>query len=163
MIYGFLRWENIPTFIFPTKEQEIMVTLHPWWLKNKFYLPYDKNPNSKAYISDFDAKYYVMGGFNGGTSEGFLKLIKTLKDWTDIDLKNKVMPTWHDESMLNRYLATVFQNGHHPLILLPEYAVPETGMPRNLKELLPHLKMWILDKKNYGGHSFLRGETKKGH
>ncbi len=148
--------------IFPTKEQEIMVTLHPWWwLKNKFYLPYDKNPNSKAYISDFDAKYYVMGGFNGGTSEGFLKLIDTLKRWTDIDIKNKVMPRWHDESMLNRYLATVLQNGNHPLILLPEYAVPETGMPKNLKELLPHVKMWILDKKNYGGHSFLRGETEK--
>ena len=61
--------------IFPTEKQEIMVTLHPGaWRKNKFYHTYDRNPKSKAYISEYEGKYYVMGGFNGGTSKGFLTL-----------------------------------------------------------------------------------------
>ena len=148
--------------IFPTKEQEIMVTLHPGaWRKSKFYHTYDRNPKSKAYISEYEGKYYVMGGFNGGTSEGFLKLIDTLKRWTDIDIKNKVMPRWHDESMLNRYIETYRQKGANPLILLPEYAIPEIYAAYKIDELVPYVKMWILDKKNHGGHSFLRGETEK--
>ena len=90
--------------IFPTKEQEYMVTLHPGYFGSSAkHLPYDKNSKSKAYIPQSEGKYYVMGGFNGGTSEGFLKVIKTLKEWTDTDLENNVIPRWHDESMLNRY------------------------------------------------------------
>ncbi|MBQ8251065.1 MAG: hypothetical protein IJY92_04040 [Alphaproteobacteria bacterium] len=148
--------------IFPTDEQEIMVTLHPgYWRQNKFYLPYDRNPKSKAGISEYEGKYYVMGGFNGGTSKGFLKLISTLKRWSDTDMERKVMPKWHDESMLNRYVETYRQNGGTPLILLPEYAIPQVHTTYKLNELLPFTKMYILDKSKYGGHAFLRGEKQK--
>lgn len=145
--------------IFPAKEQGIMVTLHPGnWVRSKLYLPYDRNPKSKSYISDYEGKYYFMGGFNGGTSEAFLKLIDTLKKWTDIDLANKQMPKWHDESMLNKYMDEMLRNGGNPLILLPYYAVPETKKDMlEYKVLFPLLKMYILDKTNYGGHNFLRG------
>lgn len=144
--------------IFPTKEQGVMVTLHPGnWVRNKFYLPYDRNPKSKSCISDYDGKYYFMGGFNGGTSEAFLKLIETLKRWTDTDLENKQMPRWHDESMLNKYMDEILKKGENPLILLPYYAVPESKKDMlDHEALFPLLKMYILDKKNYGGHNFLR-------
>ena len=143
--------------IFPTKEQEIMVTLHPGYFKGKpEHLPYDRNSKSNAYIPKDSGKYYAMGGFNGGTSEGFLKLIETLKEWTDMDLANKVIPAWHDESMLNRYLLTKMNEGLQPLILIPEYAIPETGHG-NVDEFRPYTKQLILDKGKYGGHGNLRG------
>ena len=151
--------------IFPSEKQEFMVTIHPGYFRaspQKF--PYDRNPKSKAYIMKGEGRYYVMGGFNGGTSAGFLKLIKTLKKWTDEDLENDVIPLWHDESMLNRYLATTMIEGGSPLILLPEYAIPEQGKKgaggySHLKEFLDYTKMYILEKTNYGGHSFLRGQS----
>ena len=152
--------------IFPTKEQEYMVTLHPGYMRaSANRLPYDRNRKSKAFIPSQEGKYYVMGGFNGGTSEGFLKVIKTLKAWTDTDLENGVIPVWHDESMLNRYVAdTLMSNATKPLILLPEYAIPEQilkGDYMHLKELFEYIKMYILEKSNYGGHDFLRGISNK--
>ncbi len=146
--------------IFPTEEQQIMVTLHPGnWFKSRFQFPYDNNKKSQAYIPDYEGDYYVMGGFNGGTRTGFLTLIETLKIWTDIDIKNKAIPAWHDESMLNRYLVTVMNKGERPLILLPEYAIPQTGHGW-VDELRPYTKMLILDKGLYGGHGYLRSFEK---
>ena len=142
--------------IFPTKEQEIMVTLHPGYFRgDQKYLPYDRNPRSKAYIAHGDGKYYFMGGFNGGTSEGFLKLIERLMNWTDIDLLNKVMPAWHDESMLNRYVLSKMGENLKPLILTPLYAVPQTGHS-GVDEFRVNPRQLILDKAKYGGHGYLR-------
>ena len=145
--------------IFPTEEQEIMVTLHPgYWKGTKFSFPYDRNQKSMAYIPMGDGNFYVMGGFNGGTSSGFLTLINTLKEWTDIDLEKNIIASWHDESMLNKYLWTLMNRGKNPLILLPEYAVPENASGYGLNEFFPFVKMLILDKRYHGGHSFLRGQ-----
>ena len=45
-----------------------------------------------------------MGGFNGGTAQGFKHLIDTIAHNTDVDEQNSVVARWHDESHLNRYL-----------------------------------------------------------
>ena len=146
--------------IFPTEEQAIMVTLHPGYFRSRqSHRPYDRNRKSKAYIPSNEGEYYAMGGFNGGTGKGFLKVIKTLKEWTDIDLKNNTMPVWHDESLLNRYLLTYMKENGKPLVLLPEYAIPETGHSM-VDELRPYAKMFILDKGKYGGHGWLRSSDK---
>ena len=49
-----------------------------------------------------------------------LKLLKTLVRNVDIDLKNNVIPKWHDESHLNRYFID-----HTPTVFLsPSYCFP---------------------------------------
>lgn len=142
--------------IFPTEEQKIMVTLHPGYFKgNPEHFPYDRNSKSNAYIPKGSGQYYFMGGFNGGTSTGFLKLIETLKEWTDTDIKNNVIPSWHDESMLNAYVYHKMKMGYQPLILIPIYAIPQTGHA-NVDEFRPFTKQLILDKAKYGGHTYLR-------
>ncbi len=150
--------QEVTAEIFPSKNQEFMVTLHPGYYRAQpNFFTYERNKKSTAYIPYDSGQYYVMGGFNGGTAEGFLKLSKQIQEWTDTDLNNNIIPAWHDESILNRYLLTRTDEGIQPLILLPEYLIPETGFS-NMKEFRPHTKIIILDKRNYGGHEWLRGK-----
>lgn len=157
-----LPTKEIHEEIFPTQEQEIMLTLHPgFWKSNNDRFTYDRNPKSKAYIPHGQGVHYFMGGFNGGTSAGFLKLIKTCREWSDIDMQNNQMPVWHDESMLNSYVQNKFmREGRRPLILFPEYAIPEDSGGWGLDELYPFEKMIIINKNRHGGHEFLRGQKK---
>lgn len=103
-------------------------------------------------------KYYFMGGFNGGTTKAFKHLIDTIAKNTDIDEKNSVMATWHDESHLNRYLYD-----RKPLILPPAYGYPETnvGSDATHAEFQETHKLLIMDKSNpkWGGHAYLRGQS----
>ncbi len=148
--------------IFPTEEQEIMATIRAVDFRRN-YLPwfrYARNKNSKAYISPKEGKYYVMGGFNGGTSKGFLKAIETMKQWTDEDIKNNIIPRYHDESMLNRYVINQMQEGKYPLILTPEYSIPEDEITyHRVKEFVPYIKFLILDKEVRGGYAYFRDRT----
>ena len=137
--------------VLPTKEQGLMVTLHPGYFKDKRAdLPYDKNQASRAFVAPDEGKYYFMGGFNGGTSTAFLNMAQTIKTWIDIDLKNKVMPAWHDESMLNRYMID-YMKDKNPLILPPNYAVPE-GKEKDHQVI----KGLLLNKGTLGGHKWFR-------
>ncbi len=156
-----LPTKDINEEIFPTKEQKVMVTLHPWYLVcHNSGIPLAHNKKSKAYVDSLEVKHYFMGGFNGGTAEGFLQLIKTCKEWSDIDMKNNQMPGWHDESMLNSYIVNDFvRKGGKHLMLFPEYAVAEDSGGWGLDELYPYTKMIIINKQRHGGHAFLRGQT----
>ncbi len=143
--------------IFPTDEQGIMVTLHPGFFWNTpNLLTYERNLKSQSYIPYNEGKYYVAGAFNGGTAPAFLSLSAKIKEMTDIDLKNNVMPVWHDESMLNRYLLDYMET-RKPLVLLPEYLIPEGGGI----EGIPQIKMLLLDKSKRGGHGWLRSVENK--
>ncbi len=144
--------------IFPTDEQEIAVTIRAgdFRRKHKLWFRYSRNKKSKSYIAPHEGKYYVMGGFNGGTSKGFLKLIDTLKKWTDIDIQNNIVPAWHDESMLNRYVINLFYDGKNPLILMPEYSLYEDETPHRGSEFNSVAKMIVLDKDRRGGRDWFR-------
>ena len=102
-----------------------------------------------------------MGGFNGGTSQGFIKLIEALKSWTDSDIQNNVIPAWHDESMLNRYAIDLMHEGKNPLILTPEYSLYEDKTPHRGSEFDPVAKMIVLDKNRRGGNDWFRNEQKE--
>lgn len=148
--------QDINEEIFPNNTQKIMVTLHPGFYRtNPRHVTYDRNPKSRAFIPLNQGTYYVMGGFNGGTAAGFLEMSKKLKAETDIDLNNGIIPRWHDESLLNRYVETQIQNGKTPLILLPVYGILQSGFS-NMNEFRPLGKIKILDKSNYGGAAYLR-------
>lgn len=133
--------------ILPDRSNDgLLAVIHPgFWNKQSHEFTYDRNVNSTAYIPVGKGKYYFMGGFNGGVTDDYLKLIRTLRNNIKADLTKNVIALWHDESHLNHYLLN-----RNPKILSPEYGYPE-GL-----DLPFHPKILIRDKAGYGGHNFLR-------
>lgn len=103
-------------------KSELFVVMHPGWTKrNKFFLPYERNKKSTAYIPYGAGDKYFMGGINGGTAKAYLKLINTLKENIQTDLNNNIIAKWHDESQLNRYMLDC----KNYKILPPSFGYPE--------------------------------------
>jgi histo-blood group ABO system transferase len=117
----------------------LVATLHPaFWNRNKLEYTYDRNIKSKAYIKNGDGKNYYAGGFNGGSSSCFLVMAQTIKNWRLHDASLNVVPLWHDESYLNKYLLI----NEPTKILSPEYCYPESWN-------LPFFKKLIALDKNH--------------
>lgn len=68
-------------------------------------MTFESRPESAAYVVREGAKFYFSGALNGGKCEAFLQLIDACDKIVDTDLANGLMPIWHDESVLNRYLS----------------------------------------------------------
>lgn len=103
-------------------EQLLLVQQPGFWNKKPMFYSYDRNPRCTAYIPYNCGRDYVSGGLNGGTSAAFLAMCKELDRRTEQDIRNGVVPLWHDESQLNRYAA------EHPgsyRLLPPAYWYPE--------------------------------------
>lgn len=116
--------KEVGTEIIPAeKKTKLLGVLHPgYYNKNKYKLPYERNKKSTAYIpyrKNDDYKYF-MGGFNGGSVEAFLKLCKVCSENIKMDMKNKIIAKYHDESYINTY----FHN-KDILVLDPSYGYPE--------------------------------------
>jgi hypothetical protein len=78
--------------------------------------PYDRNPNSKAYIP-LDTplpQMYYYGAFFGGKKENVIKFVKILIENQKIDKLIPYEPGCNDESYINQYF-------HY---IPPSYAVP---------------------------------------
>lgn len=129
----------------------LMATLHPGYFNQPVSnFPYEQEQHeSKAYISKGKGMHYFMGGLNGGTTHAYLALIESLKNNTQVDLDNKIIAKWHDESQLNKYMLD-----KNPKVLSPAYGYPEG------RKLPFEPKIIIRDKNKYGGHSFLRNEKR---
>ena len=85
----------------PEKGEDLVVACHlGYWHKKPCFLPYDRNPRSRACMPYNAGQVYVAGGFNGGTAQAFLWLCHTLNDRTEADLADGVIARWHDESQL---------------------------------------------------------------
>lgn len=142
--------ETIDETVLPGAEHGgLLVTLHPGFYDktDPNVFTYERNPASRAYIPLGKGKHYFMGGFSGGTTEAYSQLIMDLNSATKKDLGEGVVALWHDESHLNRYMLE-----RTPKILDPSFGYPEgSGLP-----FAP--KMVILNKRNFGGHSYLRGQ-----
>ena len=132
--------------ILPMKEG-LMVVQHPgYYNKPRKKYPYEKDPNSGAFIPETEGKYYAMGGLNGGRADKYLEMIETLQRNIATDLSRDVIAVWHDESHLNRYII-----GRDVLVLPPSYGFVEEW------ELPFEPKIIIRNKTKWGGHDFLRG------
>lgn len=109
--------------ILPEKDSNGLVgVIHPgFYNKNKSLYTYERNEKSLAYISFNEGEMYYAGGFNGGTSESFLKMSKNLSNNIQKDLENNIIAVWHDESHLNRYFID-----NIPKKLSPSYCYPES-------------------------------------
>ncbi|ARS38480.1 hypothetical protein CA265_01785 [Sphingobacteriaceae bacterium GW460-11-11-14-LB5] len=131
---------------FLPEKESLLAVIHPsFYQKDRINFTYETNPKSTAYIAENEGSDYFMGGLNGGKSADYLALILELADRIQIDLKNKIIAVWHDESHLNNYLI-----GKSVKILDSSYGYPEGW------DLPYEKKIIILDKNNYGGHNHLR-------
>jgi len=96
--------------------------LHPSYYMNETDThPYDRNPNCNAYIPFGSGNQYYQNCFQGGEKEEFLKMSLLLRDRTQEDLSNDIIPLWHDESHMNKYMS----DNPPTLVLDPGYAFPE--------------------------------------
>lgn len=90
-------------------------------LPQSFFLPYERNKKSRAYIPPHDGPYTYYGGFfNGGTGVAFVEMAEQLAQNTRIDMDNDIIAKVHDESHLNWYL-----HNHSCTALPTEYIIPE--------------------------------------
>ena len=124
---------------------KLLAVKHPTIFMKAFEeYPYERNPESQAYIKEGEGEYYVCGGFNGGAAQ---KMIRDINKYTKEDYKKGIVAIYHDESHFNKYILT-----HEYKILGPEYAYPE-------EETLPFDCIALLrDKGRYGGHAWMRNE-----
>lgn len=91
--------------ILPTeKENGLVGALHTWYFdQHKWNCPYERRRMSFAFIPYWKGKHYFQGSLLGGTTTAFLKMCDTCNRWIDNDLKNNIVPIWHDESIINKY------------------------------------------------------------
>ena len=123
--------------ILPDTETGLVGTEHPGFYGGRRGT-YENRQESLAYVSNNEGSTYFAGGFNGGTSEAFLKMIKTLANNIQEDLKNNIIAVWHDESHMNRYFIN-----NPPKKLNPSYCFPESWSIPFEKKLL------ALDKNHH--------------
>lgn len=81
----------------------------------------ETNPSSLACVYSYEDMQYFAGGFNGGTSEEFLKMSNKLSNNIEIDYSNGIIALWHDESHMNRY----FIDNKPTVVLDPSYCCVE--------------------------------------
>jgi hypothetical protein len=154
-------------FVAPVTEEEIFsdgitATLHPGFAHERkdevtgittytCGTPERANKESRAYIPRGTWNKYFCGGFNGGTSEAYLRMARKLREDIDWDKENWGLgysAIWHDESYMNRYL----YDNPPAKILTPSFCYPENydGGYGWKAELYPP-KLIALNKAARGG------------
>ncbi|MBY0110254.1 MAG: hypothetical protein K2X90_04035 [Candidatus Babeliaceae bacterium] len=128
---------------------DLVGTQHPGYINRRGTYE-ETNKKSTAYVHQTEGKHYFAGGFYGGSRENFFKILQTVANNIEFDLKNNFIAVWHDESHLNRY----FIDNPPTLILSPAYCSPENINPDYYDPSIIRLKKKIiaLDKN----HSKLR-------
>lgn len=143
--------------LLPTREEGYIVApLHSGnkRIKSNYEFEYERNPKSTSYIPYGEGEYYFHAGLLGGRTQEFLEMLDVCEKMMDEDLKNNLIPKFHDESVFNKYVLT---RPHK--ILSNNYIHPTHGKP--FLKLNPNVKIIQRDKSKfkYGGHAYLRGET----
>ena len=119
---------------------------------NPAKMSFESRPASAAYVSNQEATHYFSGALNGGKCEAYLKLIETCEKIVDTDLRNGLMPLWHDESVLNAFLF-----GKSVKVM-----TREMGKPGNWSEPR-HAKIILRRKEDVLGRGWLRNYKGREH
>jgi histo-blood group ABO system transferase len=94
---------------------------------------FETKPQSMAYVRDDEGNdYYFAGGFFGGTTKEFLKILEVTNANIDKDLEKGIIAEWHDESHWNRYCI----DNPPTVILSPSYCYPENWKMPYVRRLL---------------------------
>lgn len=115
---------------------DLVATQHPGFVGRRG--TYETRSISTAYVRPHEGMCYFAGGFNGGSTEKYLALCKTVTDNIKKDLENNVIAIWHDESHINRY----FIDNPPSIVLSPSYCYPESWH-------LPYRKRLLALDKNH--------------
>ena len=114
--------------------------------------PYERRKETGAYVPYNCGEHYVIGAVEGGETEAFLKMCKTIQSRINDDLKKGNITKWHDESYLNHYII-----GRNDVKYLhPGYCYP-MGFDLPVEKIIdtvPKLKYFDVD-------SFKNAEKKK--
>jgi len=115
---------------------ELTMAEHPMYaLRREYIPPYEPNRNSAAYVprlgcvltDELGKQYfkplYAAGGFQGGTSQSFIKAMKVMKENIDKDFTNNYVAIWNDESHWNKYL---YGYSGNLVVLSPSYVYPDS-------------------------------------
>jgi hypothetical protein len=136
---------------------------HPGFFKlDPSDMPYERRKESNFYIQDSENlnKMYYQGCFNGGESQKWIEMCKILSYRIDGDLKNNIIPLWHDESALNWYFKDIKLKSLDPEYSLPEQIIDKDYSPSSSHcyEFLDGVEPYIIqrDKRKYGGTDLLR-------
>lgn len=126
----------------PPEDQLLVVGHHYYWDKSCYEYAYDRNEKSLAYIPYGEGKHYVCGGINGAKSKKYIDFIKEMYKRIEEDNANGVVPLWHDESHINRYIID------YPSIMLlpPAYCYPEIVANPNISGIR---RIICRDKRKY--------------
>lgn len=138
--------------ILPGENQNLTACLHPsYYNTSNLLLTYERNPKSTACIKNGEGDHYFQSALTGGRSKDFVDAILTMKKNIDVDLQNKIIAVWHDESHWNRFLI-----GRNDIkVLSPSYLYPENY------DLPFQKKIITRDKNRYGGHFNMRNSDFK--
>ncbi|KAK0154697.1 Globoside alpha-1,3-N-acetylgalactosaminyltransferase 1 [Merluccius polli] len=83
----------------------LSAVLHRAFYKTtRAHFPYERRPQSQAYIPADEGDYYYTAAVWGGYLEDMYKLVKHCHEQSEIDAKNKIEAVWQEESHLNKYL-----------------------------------------------------------
>jgi len=108
---------------------------------------YEKNKNSTSYVSPHEGTHYFGGGFWGFSNSEFWRFIRKAIMMREADDINGIIPEWHDESILNRYMID-----NKPTKILPHaYHYPEgqIGYYRKLWRGVDYEPIILLLDKNH--------------
>jgi hypothetical protein len=84
---------------------------------------FEKRKESKCYINPENCKNYIGGGFYSFSRENFFKMSDFCRDLIDCDEENGIIPIWHDETAINKYISTIIPDR----VLSPSFHYPENN------------------------------------
>ncbi|MDR1983083.1 MAG: hypothetical protein LBQ08_04805, partial [Holosporaceae bacterium] len=95
----FKRKVHVKEFV-PTEKDGYLLALAPTLYRghHKDIWPYERRPESQAFIPYGQGNYYFQSAVFGGRFKEFATLCKTCYDWIQIDAKNNVIARIVDES-----------------------------------------------------------------
>lgn len=85
---------------------------------------FEKRQLSKAYVNPREYKNYVGGGFYSFSRTEFFKMSEYCMNIINMDESMGIIPVWHDESAINKYISTVVTPTR---VLSPSYHYPESN------------------------------------
>ncbi|KAB5522759.1 hypothetical protein PHYPO_G00163110 [Pangasianodon hypophthalmus] len=97
---------------------DLVGVLHAWYFRtSRKGFPYERRPESQAFIPIEEGDYYYGGAVIGGRLDKVLKLAKTCRMQLEADRANQIEAAWQEESHLNKY----FLYNKPTKLLSPEY------------------------------------------
>ncbi|NP_001004620.1 globoside alpha-1,3-N-acetylgalactosaminyltransferase 1, like 3 [Danio rerio] len=98
---------------------DLIGVIHAWYYYTpREQFPYERRPESQAFIPYSEGDYYYGGAVLGGSVKCVYQLAKACREQLDIDAAKSIEAAWQEESHLNKY----FLYNKPSKLLSPEYS-----------------------------------------